>query len=79
MSADPALNDINDELVDYEEEEVPEGDAAKGDQVGKFFERRVALQLAASQPHHASNLRFVTIAAPSGGEVSPPSCHVGDS
>jgi hypothetical protein len=36
MSADPALNDINDELVDYEEEEVPEGDAAKGDQVGKL-------------------------------------------
>lgn len=35
MSADPLANaDLNEELVDYEEEEVPEGDAAKGEQVG---------------------------------------------
>lgn len=33
MAAEPQ-NELNDELVDYEEEEVPEGDAAKGDQVG---------------------------------------------
>ena len=35
--ADPALNG-EEELVDYEEEEVPEGEAAKADQVGLWKE-----------------------------------------